>query len=163
MPGPPRKPTKLRILEGKRAHRPVNDNEPHPSPGLPTMPKGLSSWGKRVWRTAVEELDRLDLMTIVDHGAFEAAVIGADTAHEADRRIRLLVAKINKGKGEQEDFYRLSIMNSVSKKGWQQFKSFATEFGMTPASRTRLAVEDAGKAPGPTGPKMDPIERVLCG
>lgn len=163
--GRPPKPTAVRIAEGMRGHRPLNENEPDPAPGLPDMPTGLSTWGRKLWTSTVEELDRLNLLTIVDGGAFEAAIIGADTAHESDRRIRLLLQKINRGKGEQEDYYRLSIMNSVSKKGWQQFKSFAVEFGMTPASRTRLTAADPAPvaAHSPGKPKIaDPVEAALC-
>lgn len=121
------------------------------------MPLGLSAWAAKVWRNAVTELDRLNLLTIVDHAALEAAIIGADQAHQADESMRDLLGKINSGKAGQEDYYRLSIMNSVSKKGWTQFKAFCTEFGMTPASRTRLTAD-----PGSTR-KMDPIEQALCG
>lgn len=161
----PRKPTAVKIAEGNRGRRKLDpDAEPQPTPSTGTMPKGLSAWGKRLWSELTTELDRLNLLTVVDHGALEAAILGADQGHESDRRVRLLLAKINRGRGEQEDYYRLSIMNSVSKKGWQQFKAFAVEFGLTPASRTRLTAEPAGVAPAATkGRKMDAIEAALCG
>jgi P27 family predicted phage terminase small subunit len=165
MTGRPKKPTNVRIAEGVRGHRPLNESEPQPTPNVPNAPIGLSAWGKKIWRDTVEELDRLSLLTVIDHAAMHAAIIGADNAHSADQMIRILLTKINNGKGEQEDFYRLSIVNSVSKKGWQQFKAFAVEFGMTPASRTRLSTDQAPAvaARTPSGKKMDPIEQAVCG
>lgn len=167
--GRPRKPTNVKIHEGNRGRRNLNpDAEPQPALSVPArVPSGLSTWARTVWTNVVEELDRLSLLTIVDHAAFEAAIRGADQAHGADQRIRLLLEKINRGKGEQEDYYRLSIMNSVSKKGWQQYKAFCTEFGMTPASRTRLATDPMIPATTSSSSrsksKMDPIEAALCG
>lgn len=166
MPGPPRKPTNVRIAEGLRGHRPLNENEPEPIPGMPERPTGLSAWGRNLWDVCVNELDRLNLLTIADHGAFEAAVLGADTARVADQKVRKLLAKINRDKAEQEDYYRLSIMNSVSKKGWQQYKAFCTEFGMTPASRTRLSSDPTPSAAGAVrtaGKKIDAIEQAVIG
>lgn len=164
--GRPRKPTSVRIAEGVRGHRPLNESEPQPIPGMPARPAGLSPWGRNLWDVCVNELDRLNLLTIADHGAFEAAVLGADTAREADQKIRKLLKKINRDKAEQEDYYRLSIMNSVSKKGWQQYKAFCTEFGMTPASRTRLSTDPTpatSTVRTPAGQKIDPLEQAVLG
>jgi P27 family predicted phage terminase small subunit len=160
----PRKPTAVKIAEGNRGRRKLNpDAEPQPTPGGTKSPIGLTQWGKTLWRTVTDELDRLNLLTLVDHGALQAAIVGADQANVADRRINGLLRKINSGKAEQHDYYQLSIMNSASKKGWQQFKSFATEFGLTPASRSRLTVEpDGASTPAPKSRKMDPVEEALC-
>lgn len=37
--GRPRKPTSLRVLEGKRGHRPLPKGEPQPHVGVPAMPE----------------------------------------------------------------------------------------------------------------------------
>lgn len=162
--GRPRKPTAVRIAEGKRGHRPINDAEPQPAPGCGPIPSGLSPWGKSLWMSLTDELDRLNLLTVVDHAALSAAVVGADQAHALDASINGLTKRIRSGKAEQQDYYRLSILSSASKKGWQQFAKFATEFGLTPASRSRIAVDPTG-GPGPvkqTATKLDPVEQALC-
>ena len=106
-------------------------------------------------------MDRLNLLARVDATSLEAAVRGASQAREADRAIEELQDKVVKGTAEQVDYYRLSILNSVSRKGWQQWKSFATEFGLTPASRGKFALGIGGSS----GPAIviDPLEAALCG
>lgn len=159
--GRPRKPTAVKIAEGRRAHRPLPQNEPEFTPGFGEAPAGLSEFGQRIWNTATEELDRLNLLSVADHGALTAAVRGADQANTADVAVGELLALVRSGKAEQQDYYRLSIMNSVSKKSWQQWKSFCTEFGLTPASRSRISVESAAPAGATRAAKVDPIEAAL--
>lgn len=116
---------------------------------------------QRIWKSVAPELDQLNILAKIDATALEAACRGAAQALAADRGMEKLQAKINRGRGEQEDFYRLSILNSVSKKGWQQWKSFCTEFGLTPASRGKLAASDSGISTPVK--KLDALEAKLCG
>ena len=138
-PGRPRKPTKLKIIEGNRGHRKLNpDTEPKMTPGAPPMPRGLSTSSQRMWRQWVSDLDRDGLLATVDAGALESGFRGRDAALQADREIEKVWRTIRKDGGCQQDYYKLSILNAVSKKGHQQFRSMATEFGGTPAARGRL-------------------------
>jgi P27 family predicted phage terminase small subunit len=142
MPGPPPKPTRLKVLEGNRGHRKLDpDAEPKLTPGAPSMPRGLSTSSQRMWRQWIADLDRDGLLATVDEGVLEAGFRGRDAALEADKQVSRFQKIIASGKAEQQDYYKLSICNAVSKKGWQQFKSMATEFGGTPAARSRLRVE----------------------
>ena len=101
------------------------------------------------------ELDRLNLITMVDGSALEAACVAYAHAIMADRAIERLQDRIyHGGKDVNINYNRLSLQNAVSKKAWQQFKSFCTEFGLTPASRSRLAVGD-------TGMVIDPIAEMI--
>lgn len=164
MPGPPKKPTNVRIAEGSRAHRPLNKNEPQPALGEIRVPQGMPAIAQRKWREIVPELDRLNLLTIIDTGALEAACRGYAQGVLADRQVDKLQALMNSGKASRDSYYHLSITNAVSRKAWQQWKSFCTEFGLTPASRARLST-DVTPSPGTrphTGKKMDDIEAVLC-
>jgi P27 family predicted phage terminase small subunit len=124
------------------------------------MPTGLSPWGRKLWKTVTDELDRLGLLTLPDGVAMQAAIRAADTANAADKTLNTLLRRCSSGKAADKDWYHLSMANNVSKKGWNQFKAFAVEFGMTPASRSRLTVETPAK--GSARP-ADSVERVLCG
>jgi P27 family predicted phage terminase small subunit len=143
----PRKPTVLQINEGDRSKKGRKRlaeqlaSEPKMTPGAPAMPRGLSSSSQRMWRQWIADLDRDGLLATVDEGALEAGFRGRDQALAADARIAKLQKTIRSGKAEQQDYYQLSILNAVSKKGWQQFKAMASEFGGSPAARSRLKVE----------------------
>ena len=41
MPGPPPKPTKLKLLAGNPGKRPLNENEPEPEAVAPSVPAHL--------------------------------------------------------------------------------------------------------------------------
>lgn len=162
--GAKRKPTAVKIAEGHRGHRPLDiTREPQPSLGVLDMPEGLGEWGQKQWKLITEELDRMNVIATVDHGAMEAAIRGGDAAIRADKQIAKFQAKIEAEQETREDWYHLSVANNVSKKGWTQFRGFATEFGLTPASRSRITVE--GSTPmgrkGSTAPRGDSIEDVL--
>ena len=68
-PGPARKPTQLKIIQGNPGHQKLNKAEPHPAPVAPSRPEWLSPEAKREWSRIVPELERLGLLTIVDRGA----------------------------------------------------------------------------------------------
>jgi P27 family predicted phage terminase small subunit len=115
------------------------------------MPTGLGSRAKTAWKQLVSELDALNLVTVVDGYALEGAVVALDHARTADRAVERIQEEIGNlersgagSQGLQHLYYRLSMQNAASKKGWQQYKGFCVEFGLTPASRTRLAVGDTG-------------------
>lgn len=161
--GRPRKPTALKILEGNRGKRKLDPKaEPQPTPGVPRMPAGLPSIAQRIWKQIVPELDRLNLLAIVDSTSLEAAVRGASQGIVADRAVDKAQAKIASGKAEQHDYYQLSILMAASRKAWTQWKSFATEFGLTPAARSRLQFSPGGST-SVAESRMDPLERALCG
>ena len=166
-----RKPTALKILEGNRGRRPILP-EPQPAKGVDKPPSGLPAVSKRIWKTLAAELDRLNLLTVVDAMALEGVCVAYAHAIAADREIERLQREIKSGTDEKRvkklsaeelvveyrtiniNYNRLSLQNAVSKKAWQQVKSFCTEFGLTPASRSRLAVGD-------TGMVIDPIAEMI--
>jgi len=171
MRGRPPKPTNLKIMEGNRGRRPILP-EPQPAKGVKAPPRGLPTVAKRIWKTLAAELDRLNLLTVVDAMALEGVCVAYAHAIAADREIERLQAAIKGAASEKRaekltpeelveeyrevniNYNRLSLQNAVSKKAWQQVKSFCGEFGLTPASRSRLAVGD-------TGMVIDPIAEMI--
>ena len=133
------------MLEGNRGHARLDtinpDAEAKITPGRPLMPRGLSTSSQRMWRQYVSDLDRDGLLATVDEGALESGFRGRDAAIAADKAITKIQKLISSGKSERGDMYDLSILNAVSKKGWQQFRSMYQEFGGSPAARSRLKVE----------------------
>jgi P27 family predicted phage terminase small subunit len=157
MRGRPRKPTGLKILEGNRGRRKIVP-EPEPINGAPEMPEGMPEEAQKIWRQLVGELDRLGILTQIDGLSLEAACRGAAEGRWADGQREALQRQVDTGeeKVDQSLVFRITMLNSLSKKGWQQWKSFGVEMGLTPASRSKLCVKPSEKA-------MDPLEAALCG
>ena len=65
-PGPPPKPTRLRVLEGNPSKRPLHTNEPMPRQGAPDKPDDLSPVASEEWDRIVPELDRLGILSPLD-------------------------------------------------------------------------------------------------
>jgi len=163
--GRPRKPTGLKILEGNRGHRTLNpESEPQPAKGILRAPSGMTKEAKRIWRSIVPELDRLDLLTVVDATSLRGACMGAATAQAADTEIAAIQKRMAAKKAATDDYQKLAMLNNIAKRGWQQWKSFATEFGLTPASRSRINVEALSPSAKTAKTKRSsPIEDALCG
>ena len=66
MPGPPRKPTALRLVHGTRDKR-NNKHEPMPA-GVPDAPAWLTAAAVAEWQRLRPELERIGLLTLVDQG-----------------------------------------------------------------------------------------------
>ena len=68
-PGPPPKPTALKLLAGNPGRRPLNDREPQPPRGRPKCPRWLSKDARTVWKDLVPLLDNMGVLTLVDRNA----------------------------------------------------------------------------------------------
>jgi P27 family predicted phage terminase small subunit len=150
------KPTQLKILEGNPGRRPLNHNEPKPRAGVPPIPEQLGEVGRQHWAEIVPELDRLNLLTLVDAGSLTAMCLAWEQGLLADALLKGVYDHLTAGIAGRDELWQLSVLTAASKKAWQQYKGFCSEFGLTPASRCRLQT--------PTGDaKHDPIEEALCG
>ena len=65
-PGPPPKPTRLRVLEGNPSKRPLYTDEPMPRQRAPDKPDDLSPVASEEWDRIVPELDRLGILSPLD-------------------------------------------------------------------------------------------------
>lgn len=164
------KPTALRKLEGNRGKRALNSKEPMPELGEPEMPDRLAPLAQQEWRRIVPELLALGVLSKLDQKALagycsayarhcqaeddvakygltiEEPVIDTKTGKQRKIRGRLLVRlKANPAAAKSSDAAKL-------------MKSFLIEFGLTPASRSRLSTN-------PNGDKAaaDPADKYFGG
>lgn len=121
MQGRPPKPTALKVLEGNRGKRRLNDAEPKPTKGA-TMPECFRSHPVLVaeWKRHAERLERLGLLTEVDDDSLAALCV-------LSVKFRELVA------AGAEAYSLIKIT--------QELRAMWARFGMTPADRTRVKVE----------------------
>ena len=140
MSGPPKKPTKLRILEGNPSKRPLPKNEPEPDPTMPQCPDWLMDDAKHEWKRVAPELNRIGLLTIIDQTALAGYCQSYARWKKAEEEIKLLKNTIYPLKDEGgnikgfQQYPQYGIVNQCLK----QIRAFCSEFGLTPAARAKM-------------------------
>ena len=136
------KPTLLKLFEGNPGKRPLNKNEPKPRPAVPCCPSHLSGEAKKEWRRIVPELAAVGLITRIDRAALAMYCEAWGRWLEAEDALRKYGVMVKSPNG----FPMQSPYLAVANKAMEQMRGLLTEFGMSPASRTRISVwePDAG-------------------
>ena len=144
------KPTPIRELQGTlRPDRTRNEPTFEPVATL-HPPAGLDEFGKQAWRKYAPMLRDKGMLTEADVPALSAFC----GAYSRWRRVSLALAK---AKPDADNFRSLSM--SVER-AEHSMRLLANEFGMSPASRSRL---DVTWSDGPTGEATEPMEDILNG
>jgi phage terminase small subunit len=121
MPGPPPKPTALKILAGNPGKRRLNDQEPQPEAKC-VPPAWLPPDVREEWKRQAPALERLGLLTEIDGEAFAMlCTLSVSLQNEAN----------------SEDGANVSKLLFLSK----ELRGLWSRFGMTPADRARVKVE----------------------
>ena len=154
MSGPPPKPTALRSVEGRRGHQAAKKQEPDPDylDDL-TPPAWLPKDARDVWNNVAPKLRKARILTVAD---VEMLAMGCVSIAQYRRAVRKAGARmvIDPAKGasasaEPGDDPAEEAPKGASLNAWviiqsmtfkQAMKVFS-EFGMSPASRTRLAIQ----------------------
>lgn len=155
--GPAPKPTSLRVLEGNPAKRPLPANEPCPAPNEPHMPEYLDREARREWKRLVPILQSMRVLTVADGielGNLCQAYSLLSQAHKSMQQATKaggsgLLMKTPGGYVQQSPL--LGIINTQV----EIITRLSREFGLTPASRTRLEAQVESE--------IDPLEAKLCG
>jgi P27 family predicted phage terminase small subunit len=149
--GRPPKPTKLKILEGNPGRRPLNTNEPQPTPDIPTRPEWLNAEAKREWGRVVPELHRLGLLTVVDRGALARYCQAWGRMVQAEKAIDEKGSTFETANGYPQIRPEVTIAQKYS----ALCARICVEFGFTPSARGRLTI--------PGQKEEDPFEKFLAG
>lgn len=136
MRGRPPKPTRMKVLTGNPGKRPLNKNEPRPDPVIPDCPPELSPAAQREWARLVGELSSLNMITKLDRAAL-AAFCGAYALWaEATLAIQKHGTLVKSPTGYPLQSPYISIVNRQA----EIMMRLASEFGFTPASRSKISV-----------------------
>jgi P27 family predicted phage terminase small subunit len=168
------KPTVLKELAGNPGHRPLNDSEPKPQLVAPEMPKGMARAARREWSRIVPALLQLGVLSNIDGKALAAYCDAYSMWEEARKDLHKngLVQDtpvldkeskpvfIDGGDYQGEDGTRMVLMVRKKNPAFEIYnssaklmKSFLIEFGLTPASRSKLKIEKKADA--------DPMAKFL--
>lgn len=151
MRGRPPKPLTRQIAEGDTRKRGILklrqqlEREPKAARGLPDCPRHLAGRGRAAWRFWTEELEAMQLDCRPDAMMLEGACVAYGRAVEADLMLASGFTVEEPIMDKEGEVVGVKIKNhpavAVSNAAWKQLKAFCSEFGLSPVSRTRLAVE----------------------
>ena len=150
------KPTALKVLEGNPGKRPLNDREPVPPKGSIQCPTWLLPEAKKEWRRLAPSLEALGVLTMVDLQAFAGYCQAYARWKEAEEFLTQRGSIFKTPSGYLQQVPQVSI----AQQNLKIMQSFCSEFGLTPATRARIAAaggmrEDAGA--------QDPMAQWLKG
>jgi P27 family predicted phage terminase small subunit len=142
MPYPKPTPTNLRVIRGNPGGKALPKNEPQPQiPDLvPNPPRQLKGLAAEEWRRVVTELYRLKLVTVVDINPLAAYCQAYKTWCEAVELMNELDATFMKGYVLKSKYGVVkNPLHGVARDAAREMVRYASEFGLTPAARTRLS------------------------
>jgi P27 family predicted phage terminase small subunit len=132
------------MLNGNPGKRPLNKDEPRPDTNIPECPPELGPIARAEWDRLVNELAVLRMLTNLDRAAL-AAYCGAYALWaEATVQLEKYGAMIKSPQGFPIQSPYLSIVNRQA----EIMMRIASEFGFTPASRSRITT------PAKSGPSL---------
>lgn len=147
------KPTALQLSEGDPRKLGVHrleqklEAEAKSSRGLPRCPAHLKGVARKVWKIWSKELERMNLDCRPDAQMLEGACVAYEEAVESYETIQKQGRLVPKRVWDpQTSTWKLAGFKphpAVAQKNaaWMLLKAFCSEFGLSPVSRTRLAME----------------------
>lgn len=130
------KPTALKLLDGNPGKRPIAPDEPRPIVEAPLCPEHLTAEARTEWDRIVPQLLKLGLLTQVDAVSLAAYCVLYARWCDAERKVTE-GGMVVESYGQTLPNPHLSIANNTLK----LLHSFASEFGLTPASRTKVRAQ----------------------
>jgi P27 family predicted phage terminase small subunit len=137
-------------LRGNPGRRPLNEHEPKPKVGVPKPPAHLSPVAKQEWRRAGRLLRDMGLISDLDLAAFALYCTAWARWIEAEQALSTYGLMLKSPNG----FPIQSPYLAVANRAMDQIRSLMSEFGMSPATRTRVSAL-------PEDDSDDPMEQLL--
>lgn len=140
--GQNRKPSKLKAVQGNPGKRKQNRREPRPRPGVPEKPRCLAKEAQAEWHRIIPILEKMGVLTTAD-GAALAAYCKLHAlnlrAEAAIDKFGIVYAKVDDvGVSVLKKNPAVAIFESTAR----LIRSFLQEFGLTPASRSKVAASE---------------------
>jgi P27 family predicted phage terminase small subunit len=129
-------PSNVVRLRGNPGKRRLNDAEPRPAPRVPACPAWLGDEASKEWKRLAKELAGLGLLTQLDRGLLAAYCQAHALWVEAVASIQRYGTMVKSPNG----YPMQSPYVAVANKQVDIMVRIASEFGMTPSSRTRIRV-----------------------
>ena len=147
------KPTELKVLEGNPGKRKLNAREPNPNKTAPTCPRWRENEAKKEWKRLAKKMEAIGILTEVDMAAFAGYCQAYARWKEAEEYLSAHGATVVTPSGYVQQVPQVSIAQTYLK----LMGKYASEFGLTPASRSRLIADAKLEAP------VDEMDELLRG
>ena len=131
------KPTAVKLAEGNPGKRRINGQEPKPAGSMPDCPEHLSVEAKAEWNRIAVNLNRIGLLTQVDRTTMAAYCQCYGRWVEAEQKLAETPAILRLPSG----YIQQSPWLTISNKQLELMAKYMAELGLTPASRSRLAIQ----------------------
>lgn len=153
-------PTAVKKLRGNRGKRPLNADEPIAESGEPEMPADLPELAQAEWKSIVPDLMKMGVLSKIDGKALAAYCYAFARWIQAEQEVAdlgILVEEpiVSRETGEIVGYkIKKNPAIPIVNEALRAMKSFLIEFGLSPASRSRLKIEKQKPA--------DPLEAYLA-
>lgn len=139
-PGRPAKPTAVKVLEGTYRPDRANANEVQPErlAEIPDPPEGLGEWGVREWGIVCRWLHNVGNLASTDLSLIAAYCNEVSNYWEYDAQVKKGAVIPIKNKDGLVIRVQKNPFTALRKDALDAALKLATQFGFTPAARTRL-------------------------
>lgn len=141
--GPAPKPTAIKKIQGNPGKRKLNEKEPQAPPGVPECPEHLDAVARREWTRVSTLLVGMKVLTEADYIALANLCQAYSTLIAAQKQMNKsgILYKTKSGYIQQSPL--LGIITSQT----TIVNKLLAEFGLTPASRTRINIAPQEEKP----------------
>ena len=140
----------IRIIDGNPGKRPLNGREPQPAAVEPHCPEHLDKDARKEWRRLVPILLRMRVLTEADGYALANLCQAYSTMAKAQRKLNDTGLLLKTPSGYVQQSPLLSVVNTCV----ETITKLCREFGLTPASRSRLQITEPAD-------EIDPIAAAI--
>jgi P27 family predicted phage terminase small subunit len=149
MAGRRAKPTALKLVQGNPGKRAPNKREPKPRRVIPACPAHLNDRSKVAWGGLCVILDRMGVLTEADALALERLCACYADILECSELIARDGRTYTTTTPTGDTLIKGNPACGQLRAADAQFKSYLTEFGLTPAARTKVQAADDEAAKDP--------------
>jgi P27 family predicted phage terminase small subunit len=131
----------LKVLEGNPGKHKLNKHEPQPTVGSLRCPKDLTAAARKHWKQHADELQRCGVLTVVDETVFgmlcECYALWRAMESHVEEHGRVTTF---------ESGYAMAVPEeTIRRRAMLDYVALCKEYGLTPASRSRISVADTKK------------------
>jgi P27 family predicted phage terminase small subunit len=136
--GRPAKPTKLKVLHGTDRPDRVNPREPQPSADGVSPPAWLKGKARTHWKQIAPILQDMQILTVADETALAMLCDALAEYIEAQQVLRKEGRTYKTYTEAGAPMWRTRPESGIANDAWRRVNSMLGQFGMTPASRTKV-------------------------